>query len=535
MSTRHPFQLPQDMDLERPTLAKIVATIGPASESPEMVRKLIEAGVSVFRFNFSHGEFSSHEKRLRTVREVANALGRTVACLGDLQGPKIRVGKVPPGLSKGADGSPLPGIELKAGEDVILKRGITDSFIRPSEKPEGTPVLSLTYDKLVDEVAPGQRVLINDGAIRMLAVDADTKTGELRCRVRTGGVVTSNKGINLPQSDISAPAITDRDWECVAWAVKQGIDFLALSFVRRADEVLELKRKLSELCPIDKALDPTGQGCGIPVIAKIEKPQAVQNIESIVDASDAIMVARGDLGVEMDIAQVPIAQKVILDVCSAYGKPVIVATQMLETMIENPVPTRAEASDVANAIFDSADAVMLSGETAVGKNPSLVVETMRRIIAAAEARIAELPRRSTAPRKLVESRYATAALAHGAWQIASDIHAKAIVCWSENAGTARYLSQNNFSVPIFAWSSNIHATRRMALLAGVTPVHSPPPPRGTLAEWNTQVDQYLIERRICRPGDVILLVAGKPLGVARVTNALAIHIVGETRSGFRHH
>jgi pyruvate kinase len=535
MSHRHLFQLPQDMDLDRPTLAKIVATIGPASESPEMVRKLIEAGVSVFRFNFSHGEFGAHEKRLRTVREVAGAMGRTVACLGDLQGPKIRVGKVPPGLSKGADGTPLPGIELKAGQDVILKKGISESFIRSSDNGEGTPVLSLTYEKMVDEVAPGQRVLINDGAIRMLAVDTDHAKGELRCRVRTGGLVTSNKGINLPQSEISAPAITDRDWECVAWAVKNGIDFLALSFVRKADEVLELKRRLAELCPIDKALDPSGQGVAIPVIAKIEKPQAVQNIESIVDASDAIMVARGDLGVEMDIAQVPIAQKVILDACGQYGKPVIVATQMLESMIESPVPTRAEASDVANAIFDSADAVMLSGETAVGKNPSLVVETMRRIIAAAESRIAELPRRPGAPLKLVQSRYATAALAHGAWQIAHDIGAKAIVCWSENAGTARYLSQNNFTVPIFAWSSNLHATRRMALLAGVTPVHAPPPASGTLAEWNSQVDAYLVERRICRPGDSIILVAGKPLGVARVTNALAIHIVGETRSGFRAH
>lgn len=539
MSHRQLFQLPQDIDLDRPTLAKIVATIGPASESPEMVRKLIEAGVSVFRFNFSHGDFASHLLRLRTVRAVADTLGRTVACLGDLQGPKIRVGKVPVALSRSADGTPLPGIEVKAGQDVILKKGITESFIRPSrgpsDSPEGTPVFSLTYDKMVDEVQPGHRVLINDGAIRMLAVETDSVAGELRCRVRSGGLVTSNKGINLPQSDISAPAITDRDWECVEWSVAQGIDFLALSFVRSAEEVLMLKRRLAELCPLDRSADPNGAGIGIPVISKIEKPQAVKNIESIVDASDAIMVARGDLGVEMDIAQVPIAQKVILDACSQYGKPVIVATQMLESMIESSVPTRAEASDVANAIFDSADAVMLSGETAVGKNPSLVVETMRRIIAAAESRIAELPNGSSAPRKLVESRYATAALAHGAWQISHDIGAKIIVCWSENAGTARYLSQNNFTVPIFAWSSDLRSTRRMALLAGVTPVHARPPESGTLAEWNAQVDAYLLERRICRPGDSILLLAGKPLGVAKVTNALAIHRVGELNSGFRTH
>lgn len=525
--------LASDADLERPTLAKIVATIGPASEPPDMVRKLIEAGVSVFRFNFSHGEFSSHERRLRTVREVSQQMGRTVACLGDLQGPKIRVGKVPQGMMNGPDGAPLPGIELKAGQDVILKRGITDSYL--ASDADRTPILSLTYGQMVEEVQPGHRVLINDGAIRMLAVESDPAKGELRCRVRIGGLVTSNKGINLPQSDISAPAITDRDWECVAWAVEHGLDFLALSFVRTAEEVLALKARLAEMCPISKSNDPTGTGIAIPVVSKIEKPQAVRNIESIVDASDAIMVARGDLGVEMDIAQVPIAQKVILDVCARYGKPAIVATQMLETMIESPVPTRAEASDVANAVFDSTDAVMLSGETAVGKHPSLVVETMRRIIAAAEARNASLPRKPGAPEKLVESRYATAALAHGAWQIANDLGVAAIACWSENAGTARYLSQNNFSVPIFAWSSNLRATRQMSLLAGVTPIHAAPPESGLLAEWNAAVDDYLVAHKICRPGDPILLIAGKPLGQARVTNSIAIHRIGEVKSGFRAH
>lgn len=521
-----------DLDVQRPTLAKVVATIGPASESPEMVRKLIDAGVSVFRFNFSHGDYASHAARLKTVREVSQALGKSIACLGDLQGPKIRVGKVPSGLFKNADGVVIPGIELRAGSDVVLKRGVELAYLR-TEGTQEVPVLPLTYERLVDEVLPGQRVLINDGAIRMLAVEADRDAGELRCRVRVGGVVTSNKGINLPQSEITAPAITDRDWECVQWAVSLGMDFLALSFVRTATEVLELKQRLRELCPIDKSQDPTGEGIAIPVVSKIEKPQAIKNLSSIVDASDAIMVARGDLGVEMDIAQVPVVQKQIVQMCAQYGKPCIVATQMLESMIESSMPTRAEASDVANAIFDGADAVMLSGETAVGKHPSLVVETMRRIISAAETRLAELPYQSGAPSKLVESRYATAALAHGAWQVATDSGAVLVACWSENGGTARYLSQNNFHIPIYAWSSNLRATRRMALLNGVTPVLSQPPETGLLAEWNASVDEYLLANKHARPGDVIVILAGKPLGEPRVVNTIALHRVGETRSGFR--
>lgn len=521
-----------EVDLQRPTLAKVVATIGPASESPDMVRKLIDAGVSVFRFNFSHGDYASHAARLRTVREVARSMERTIACLGDLQGPKIRVGKVPPGLSKGADGTPLPGIEVTAGADVILKRGISEAFHR-QEGSALVPVLPLTYEKLVDEVLPGHRVLINDGAIRMLAVEADRDAGELRCRVRVGGLVTSNKGINLPQSEISAPAITERDWTCVEWAISLGMDFLALSFVRTASEVLELKQRLRELCPIDKSQDPTGEGIAIPVVAKIEKPQAVANIASIVDAADAIMVARGDLGVEMDIAYVPVVQKQIVKACAEYGKPCIVATQMLESMIEMPMPTRAEASDVANAIFDGADAVMLSGETAVGRHPSLVVETMRRIVAVAEGRLAEQPFQSSAPTKLVESKYATAALAHGAWQVAADSGAVLVACWSQNGGTARYLSQNNFRIPIFAWSSSERATRRMALLSGVTPVLGEPPASGLLAEWNARVDEYLLAHKHARPGDIIIILAGKPLGEARVVNTIAMHRVGETKSGFR--
>lgn len=498
-------------------LAKIIATIGPASDSPEMVGKLIEAGVAVFRFNFSHGDFEAHQRRLDVVRQVSAEMDRAVACLGDLQGPKIRVGKIEP-----------PGIEVRPGQDVVFRAGAVGASVEAGPGGEAV-VLPFTYPGLVAEVEPGHKVLINDGAIRMLAVERGR--GELRCRVTIGGVVTSGKGINLPQSDISAPAISERDWECVAWAVKNAMDFLALSFVRRAEEVVELKERLAGMCPVERRTDLKGDTASIPVIAKIEKPQAVADIDRIVQAADGIMVARGDLGVEMDIARVPVAQKQILAACQAWGKPAIVATQMLETMIESAMPTRAEASDVANAIFDDADAVMLSAETATGKHPVLVVETMRRIIAAAEARMRELPVVSSAPAQLVATRYPTAALAHGAWQIAGDLKARAVVCWSQEGGTARYLSQNNFRIPIIAYSSSIRATRRMALLGGVTAVHCRAPASGRLAEWNEHVDKYLLASGLARKGDTILLLAGKPLGVAKATNLVAIHRVGEA-TGF---
>ena len=506
----------------RPTLATIVATIGPASDSPEIVRRLIRCGVSIFRLNFSHGDLESHARRLQTVRAAAKELNRPTAVLGDLQGPKIRVGMVPD-----------PGIMTQQGCDVVLKKGIALAYVDNSDPEHPTPVFPLAYEKLVDEVEIGHKVLINDGNIRMIATDVDLKKGELRCRVMVGGLVTSKKGINVPQTRLSAPAITEQDWRCVEWAVAHGIDFLALSFVREAREVLELKERLATMCPIDKRNDPRGEGSLIPVIAKIETPQALVNLDAIVEASDGLMVARGDLGVEMDVARVPVAQKRIIEVAQQWGRPVIVATQMLESMIENALPTRAEASDVANAIFDQADAVMLSAESATGKHPVLVVETMKRIIMAAEERIATLPQAPSPPQRIIEKHYATAALAHGVWHIAQDLGAKIIVCWSENGGTARYLSQTGFRIPIIACSSSERATRRMSILLGVTPVHMEAP--GTLSEWNDWVDAFLLSSGMARRGDAIVLVAGRPLGKAKATNTIAVHVVGDAERGYRAH
>lgn len=503
-----------------PVLASIVATIGPASESPEVVRRLINAGVCVFRFNFSHGSFDDHARRLRTVREAADSLGVAVACLGDLQGPKIRVGRIPEGVgepSRSGGGS----VDVRPGQDVILSRSVELALVRPTDAgPE--PVLPVTYAPLVDEVRVGHKVLINDGAIRMLAVDHDATKGELRCRVVVGGRITSGKGINLPQSTLSVPAVTEHDWACVEWALAHDLDYLALSFVRRASEVLSLKEHLDDAARRGKPW--------IPVVAKIEMPAAVADLDAIVDASDAIMVARGDLGVEMDLAQVPVIQKRILRVCAEYGKPCIVATQMLETMIDNAIPTRAEASDVANAVLDGADAVMLSAETATGKHPALVVETMARIIAAAEGLLRECPADHHAPSRLAAAHRGTAALARGAFGVARDLGAVAVGCWSENAGTARYLSQNRFPVPVLACSSDVRACRRMALYRGVIPLHMTPP--GTLSEWNSVMDRGLIARALAEPGDAVVLLAGRPLGQAKKTNTLTIHKVGEP-TGFR--
>jgi pyruvate kinase len=497
-----------DVAARFPTVARIVATIGPASESPEMVARLIQLGVRVFRFNFSHGSFEEHGRRLATVRRTAADLDMPIAVLGDLPGPKIRCGKVPDG-----------GFRLAVGQDAVFSRAV-DVAIWRTENGRPVAVFPTTYPQLIDEVTVGQRVLLNDGAVRMISVD--TSGDELRCRVTVGGLITSGKGINLPETDVSAPAVGDRDWEVCQWAVANGLDFLAMSFVRRADEVRTLRRQLEGICAARPEVAER-HGSRIPIVSKIEKPQAVADIDAIAEASDAVMVARGDLGVEMDISETPVSQKRIIEACRRYGTPVIVATQMLESMIEASSPTRAEASDVANAVFDGADAVMLSGETAVGKHPDLVVETMTRIIRAAEVRMHALPRRATPPPVFTEQKYRTAALAHGAWHIAQDFGAQLIVCWSQQGGTARFLSQNNFRIPIIAYSSEERFTRRMALLGGVTTIFRAPPP--SIGQWIRMVDRDLIARGWASDGTRVVLVGGEPLGRAKATSSVITHIV----------
>ncbi len=489
-----------------PAQTKIIATLGPATNSEQALRKLIQAGVSVFRLNFSHGTFEEHAVQLERVRQLSSEMDRIVAVLGDLQGPKIRVGRVPDG-----------GIEIKAGQEIIFRR---DVDIAQAGDPA---VFPCTYEKLVDEVVLGNRVLINDGAIRALAIESGPH--ELRCNVTVGGLVTTGKGINLPDSDISAPAITKKDWECVDWAAKAGLDFLGLSFVRHGDEIRSLKKHLYEL---NEQLSNNGAfgNTPTPVIAKIEKPQALANIESIIAEADGIMVARGDLGVEMDLALVPVIQKRLVTTAQEHSKPCIVATQMLESMIENASPTRAEAGDVANAIFEGADAVMLSGETAVGKHGPLAVSMMQRIAHATEDAMRTEPPRATPAKRTFEMRHRTAALAHGAWRIASDLDAKLVVVWSESGGTARYLSRIGLRIPIYAYSSNPVTVRRMALFFGVIPVHCTKLPLHR-SEFARMVDERLLQREEAQTNDMIILIGGKPFGKSGVVNTLAVRRIGE--------
>ncbi len=513
-----PSWIPKDST--RPAHAKIVATLGPASDSDEMLEKLIEAGVSVFRLNFSHGSLEDMDKRLTKVRRAIDNSGRCIATLGDLQGPKMRVCKVPDIHEDG-------GIMLNKGDQVYFRKGQGDAAI-----VDGSPSFDVTFDPFYEDVLPGQRVLINDGLIRMLAVEQE-KGKWLRCQVTAGGKVTSSKGVNLPDSELDMPAITERDWKCAKWACEHGLDYLALSFVRTADEILELKAKLDEWkCPGQQPGD-SDMGTSIPVVAKIEMPQAITNLDSIIHATDAIMVARGDLGVEMDVAQVPIIQKYILAKCSALGKPCIVATQMLETMIESITPTRAEASDVANAVLDGCDAVMLSGETAVGAHPRVVVETMQRIIKVTESRMDQIVHSSGLPTDMKEYPFRSAALAKGVWHMADQLNAKAIVVWSQAGGMARYLSQFDFRVPIYGYTSSKMAANRMALYGGVTPIFTQPPETGRLRDWTNQVENLIRAEGITKDGDAVLLVAGKPLGALLAQSTVSILRMGDASSGFR--
>ena len=497
----------------RPPLTKILATVGPAMAHPDIIEKMIQNGASLFRLNFSHGSFEEHKVRLDMIRMVAESLDTPVAVLGDLSGPKIRVVKTPDA-----------GIRLRPGQDVVIQPDLDECI------DAEVPVLGATYANVATEVEPGHRVLINDGHIRMLCVEVGT--GESRhavCRVTVGGLVTTGKGINLPDSDLTIPALTDHDWACVEWAVQQEIDFLAMSFVRHGEEVQRLRDSLTRLCTFERCgtgLSGASASPRIPIVAKIETPQAVANIDSIVEAADGLMVARGDLGVEMDIATVPVTQKRLVRKAHEWGKPCIVATQMLESMINSASATRAEVSDVANAVLDGADAVMLSAETAVGRYPHLAVETMRRIAVVTEQSLREEKVLPNPPKRAQELREMIPALAHGAWHMANDIGAELIVVWSQRGGGARYLSRNNFRVPIVAFSSDPKAVRRMTMLYGVYPllVRKVPDHRSDFAKL---VDTIVLDRGLVQRGQPLVLLGGKPLDVPGSLNTVAVRYAGD--------
>lgn len=492
--------------MERP-LTTIVMTLGPAIDDEGLLTKLIQLGARVARLNFSHGTLDDHAIRIARLRRIAETLSTPVAILGDLPGPKMRLGMI------GGEGA-----RVEPGELVVFARGSV--VADPQRQPL---VVGSTYAPLVDELLPGQRVLIDDGQVRLLV--EEVADGQVRCRVTAGGLLTSAKGINLPETVLSAKAMGERDQELARWAVAQDLDYLALSFVTDAGEIELLRALIAvEAQRLGKALDYR-----LPIVAKIERPQAVEAIDSIVEAADAIMVARGDLGVETDFAEVPLVQMRLLESAHASGKPCIVATQMLQSMIEVPTPTRAEASDVATAILAGTDAVMLSGETAIGRWPLAAVDAMRRIALAAERWRAQHDHRDRAPEGLARTGYRTAALAHGAWHVAKDHRAVCIVVWSQGGGGARYLSQNDFPIPILAFSSDRRAVRRMALLRGVWPIHMAEAP-ASIVSWRAAIDPWLVDQGWARPGERVLLIAGEPLGRTGTTDTLIVHEVAASRN-----
>ncbi len=417
---------------------KIVATMGPACGTVELLYRLFEAGADVCRLNFSHGTLEQHLLMLRNIREAAARFSHPIAILGDLGGPKIRLGEV-------ADQDGTGGMPVQVGDELTIQRAATVGRERR---------VSSKYKNLVDDVQIGHRIYVEDGLMRFVCVDKNYN--ELRANCTVGGVLKTSMGINLPDTTVNVPSITDRDWECADWAIENDLDYLALSFVRKADDLNIHRQHL------------VNRGSDIQLIAKIEKADAMAHIDGIIEASDGLMVARGDLGVEMDVAQVPIIQKDLIRRCQTAGKPVIVATQMLQSMIEQASPTRAEVSDVANAIFDGTDAVMLSGETSVGKFPIGAVLVMSHVAETTETYLAGLPDMPDRTMKL-KTMALSSAVAKGVRQMASELKAKLIVIWSQTGATARIFSKSRFNVPIVALSSDHRALRRMALHYGVIP------------------------------------------------------------------
>ena len=464
---------------------KIVCTMGPATASSERMLGLVEAGMDVARLNFSHGSHEDHQKVYDLVRSAASEAGRAVAVLGDLQGPKIRLGKFANGPH-----------EWRTGDLVTIT----------SEDILGTPDrVSCTYTKLPEEVKVGDRLLIDDGkvAVEVSAVEGGT---DIRCLVVEGGPVSNNKGVSLPNVAVSVPAMSDKDEADLRFALRLGADLIALSFVRSPDDIKLVKEIMTE------------EGRTVPVIAKVEKPEAVEHLEAIVLAFDGVMVARGDLGVELPLDQVPLVQKTAVQLCRENAKPVIVATQMLDSMIENSRPTRAEASDVANAVLDGTDAVMLSGETSVGKYPVLTVSTMAKIVTTTEAGSFSVPRLQHDPRTH------GGALTVAASQIARNIGAKALVAFSQTGDTVRRLSRLHCELPLYAFTPVAEVRDQLALSWGVETFltdfvqHTD--------DMFQQVDTLMLSLGLARPGDYVVVVAGSPPNAPGSTNTLRVHKIG---------
>lgn len=478
-----PVEVPANTNRPHVPRAKIVATLGPACNSREGIRDLIEAGIDVARVNFSHGNYETHEQTIRTVREVAAEYGRSVAILADLQGPRIRIGV----LSEPR--------ELVPGAEVVL---VPESIVSGNEIP-------ITFEDLCHDVEPGSRILINDGLFELVVTRVETP--RVWASVVHGGTLTSNKGINLPGIAVSTSSLTEKDRADLAFAVASEVDMVALSFVRKADDIQELR-----------ALVPRT----MLIVAKIEKDIALRNIEEIIQVTDAVMVARGDLGVELPFEEVPIAQKRIIGLANRMGRPVITATQMLESMIEHPRPTRAEASDVANAILDGTDAVMLSAETAIGKYPRLAVEAMRRIIHEIEIHPGAGHNRRY-ERRMVAGVNAEEAIAAATVAAARMLDAPLVIVFTKSGFTARIVASHRPGVPILTLTDEPRVCRQLALVWGVVPRLVP-----TARGYDHMVAMALREAmdlELVSKGERVLVTAGAPFDVPGTTNLLKVEIV----------
>lgn len=466
---------------------KIIATIGPASGSVERMSSLVKAGCDVFRVNFSHGSDEQHEEFLRNIRAVEEELSHPLAVLADLCGPKIRVGSI-------GGGSVL----LVEGQEIVIQREAIEGTVKR---------ISTTLGELIDTARVGESILMDDGKLHLEVIETRQPV-EIVCRVVVGGMLSSGKGINLPQTDLTLSALTEKDRSDAAWIAQRDFDYVALSFVRRAQDVIELRKLLVDA------------GSEAQIVAKIEKPQAVENIDSIIEASDAIMVARGDLGVEMALPAVPVAQKRIARLCQKAGKCCIIATQMLESMTDCPTPTRAEVSDVANAVLDFTDAVMLSGETAVGKYPVRAVKVMDDVVA--NMQVYHDEHMSALPVEYKPSA-TVAALAAAVGDIVAAESVAAVAVFTLSGSTARVLSKSRLNCPILALAPEMPIVRRMSLYYGVQGVQVP-----ILAHTQEILDvasKYAVENDIAKPGQKIVVISGRPIGKPGMTNTLVVHTV----------
>ncbi|WP_189053477.1 pyruvate kinase [Longimycelium tulufanense] len=466
--------------------AKIVCTLGPATASPEKVRELVRAGMDVARLNFSHGSHEDHKRVYEMVREAAAESGRAVAILGDLQGPKIRLGRFAAGP-----------VEWRTGDVVRIT---VDDVAGTHDR------VSTTYKGLAADARPGDRMLVDDGKVGLVvkAVEGNDVVAE----VVEGGPVSDNKGISLPGMDVSVPALSEKDVADLEFALGLRVDFIALSFVRSP----------ADIDVVHQVMDRVGVG-RLPVVAKLEKPEAMANLEAIVLAFDGIMVARGDLGVELPLEAVPLAQKRAIQIARENAKPVIVATQMLDSMIGNSRPTRAEASDVANAVLDGTDAVMLSGETSVGRYPIESVQTMARIVEAVESESTDVPALSHVPRTK------RGVISYAARDIGERLNAKALVAFTQSGDTVRRLARLHTPLPLLAFTPVEEVRSQLALTWGTETFLVPRV--DSTDQMIRQVDQAMLSIGRYQPGDLVVIVAGSPPGTIGSTNLIRVHRLGE--------